>query len=76
MKGKIFYGAAIQGNRDRTARQSIHEGIIKHIKSLGYMVVSEHATGSTYDETAKLLTESLGNLPPKGIERSGRLRTF
>jgi hypothetical protein len=74
MKGKVFYGAAIQGNRDRLARQSIHQGIIEHIKRLGYTVASEHVIGSTYDETAKLLTESLGALPPKGMERTKFVR--
>ena len=74
MKGRVFYGAAIQGNRDRLERQSIHQGIIEHIKSLGYTVASEHVIGSTYDETAKLLTEALGALPPKGMERTTFVR--
>jgi len=74
LKGKVFYGAAIQGNRDRIKRQSIHQGIIKHIKWFGYTVVSEHVTGSTYDETAKLLSESIGELPPKGMERTKFVR--
>jgi len=74
VKGRVFYGAAIQGNRDRLERQAIHQGIIGHIKSLGYAVASEHAVGSTYAETAALLTESLGPLPPKGLERTTFVR--
>lgn len=71
---KVFYGAAIQGNRDRTERQSVHRGIIKYVKSLGCTVVSEHVTGSNFEDTARLLTEKLGKLPPKGLERTRFVR--
>jgi hypothetical protein len=71
---KIFYGAAIQGNEDRQKRQHIHRGIIEQIKGQGCTVLSEHVGGADYAETEKLLTESLGYLPPKGIERTRYIR--
>jgi hypothetical protein len=71
---KVFYGAAIQGNRDRTARRSIHQDIIDYIKRLGFTVATEHAAGSSYGETVKRLEESIGKLPPKGIERTRFVR--
>jgi hypothetical protein len=67
---KIFYGAAIQGNRDRAERRAVHQGLVGHIKGLGCTVVSEHTLGASLDETADLMTQSLGELPPKGMERT------
>ena len=67
---KVFYGGAIQGNVDRTERQPIHSALIDTIKGAGCAVVSEHAKGSDFDETACLLEASLGRLPPVGQERT------
>ena len=71
---KIFYGAAIQGAHDREERAAVHRLIIEAIKSCGCEVISEHTTGKDYDATAQLLEESLGQLPPKGMERSVLIR--
>ena len=66
---KIFFGAAIQGAQHREERAKVHRLIIDAIKHCGCEVVSEHTTGRDYDDTAQLLEKSLGNLPPKGMER-------
>jgi hypothetical protein len=71
---KIFYGAAIQGNFDRSKRDEIHEGIITHLNNSGCHVVSEHTKGSNFDETANLLTRALGPLPKRGIKRTEFVR--
>lgn len=70
----VFYGGAIQGNRDRKLRQAIHRGIIQHIKALGHSVLSEHVTGASYEESIRLMTRSLGELPPKGAARTRFVR--
>lgn len=69
-KMEIFYGAAIQGNRDRGERQHIHIAFIEAIKKAGFTVASEHTTGSSFEETSELLTHSLGKLPPVGKDRT------
>lgn len=71
---KIFYGAAIQGNFDRSKRKEIHKGIITYLNNIGCQVVSEHTTGSNFDETANLLTRALGPLPKIGIKRTEFVR--
>ncbi|MGD1973265.1 MAG: hypothetical protein PVH37_24530 [Desulfobacterales bacterium] len=71
---KIFFGAAIQGAHNREERARVHRLIIDAIKRCGCEVVSEHTTGRDYDDTAQLLEESLGNLPPKGMERTVLIR--
>jgi hypothetical protein len=71
---KIFFGAAIQGAQNRQERAAVHKLIIDAIKNSGFEVISEHATGKDYDATARLLTETLGTLPPKGKERTVLIR--
>ncbi len=71
---KIFFGAAIQGAQNREERAAVHRVIIDAIKSCGCEVISEHTTGKDYNATAKLLNDSLGQLPPKGMERSILIR--
>ena len=71
---KVFYGAAIQGTKDRAERAHVHKRLIKIIKEEGHEVVSEHLKGRNKEETAKLLEKSLGPLPPSGIERKIRIR--
>jgi hypothetical protein len=71
---KIFFGAAIQGAQKREERAAVHRLIIDAIKSCGCEVISEHTTGKDYNATAKLLNDSLGNLPPKGMERTVMIR--
>lgn len=67
---RIFYGGAIQGNTDRSSRRQIHRALLDSIKASGCAAVSEHTAGTSFDETAKLLTESLGDLPPVGMART------
>ena len=66
---KVFYGAAIQGAKDRKERAVVHQHIISSIKTLGFSVVTEHTTGKTYEEAIKKLQDAIGPLPPKGIQR-------
>ena len=67
---KVFYGGAIQGNWDRSVRRHVHQSLIDEIKGAGYSMVREHAKGSDFDETAGLLGEAFGELPPKGPART------
>ena len=71
---KIFFGAAIQGAHERQERAGVYRTIIDAIKSCGFEVISEHTTGKDYDSTAKLLEDTLGPLPPKGMKRSALIR--
>ena len=67
---KIFYGAAIQGAKNRQDRAHIHQIAIQSIKNTGCSVISEHTTGINFDDTARLLEKTLGHLPPVGKERT------
>ena len=71
---KIFYGAAIQGARDRAERAEVHKYLIELIKKEGYEVFGEHTTGNSREETAQLLEKSIGPLPPPGIDRTRYVR--
>ena len=71
---KVFYGAAIQGAKDRAERALIHKRLIEIIKEESHEVISEHLRGRNKEETAKLLEESLGPLPSSGIERKILIR--
>ena len=71
---KIFFGAAIQGAENRRQRAQVHQVIIDAIKNFGGTVISEHTTGSDYDNTIALLENSFGPLPPKGKERTVYVR--
>ncbi|OGQ06333.1 MAG: hypothetical protein A3F82_03635 [Deltaproteobacteria bacterium RIFCSPLOWO2_12_FULL_44_12] len=66
---KIFFGAAIQGQKNRVDRASVHKTLIECIKTQGFQVITEHTTGTTFEETTKLLEESIGPLPPPGLQR-------
>jgi len=71
---RVFYGGPIQGAKDRRLRAHIHSGIINYIKESGFEVSTEHTTGKTKEEAASLLEESIGPLPPLGIERTRYVR--
>ena len=71
---KIFFGAAIQGAHNRLERAAVHRLIIDAVKACGWEVISEHTTGKDYNATAKLLEETLGVLPAKGMERTVLIR--
>lgn len=67
---KIFYGAAIQGTKNRQERSYIHKIAIQALKNAGCRVISEHTTGTDFNNTARLLEKTLGDLPPVGKQRS------
>lgn len=66
---KIFYGAAIQGAKNREERAEIHKFIINIIKKQGFDVYTEHTTGKTYEEAIKKLEQAIGPIPRKGKKR-------
>ncbi len=66
---KVFYGAAIQGARNRGQRSAINLGLIEAIKSSGLEVFTEHTAGKTREETGQLLEQSIGPLPKDDMER-------
>lgn len=70
----IFYGAAIQGAKDRTERVPVHQTFIKTIKKAGFDVFSEHTTGQNFAETSSLLEQRFKDLPPVGNERTKFIR--
>lgn len=66
---KVFYGAAIQGSKNRKERAHVHEFIIQTIKKQGFKVYTEHTTGKTYEEAIKKLEQAIGKLPKDDIQR-------
>ena len=66
---KVFYGAAIQGSRDRKERSQVHEFFIKTIQKQDYEVYTEHTTGKTYEEAIQKLEQAIGPLPKDELER-------
>ena len=66
---RVFYGAAIQGSKNRKERSHVHEFIIEKIKEQGFEVSTEHTTGKTYDEAIKKLECAIGPLPKDEFQR-------
>lgn len=66
---KVFYGAAIQGSKDRKERSHVHEFFIDAIKKQSYEVCTEHTTGKTYAEAIQKLEQSIGVLPKDELQR-------
>ena len=60
---RVFYGAAIQGSKNRKERSHVHEYFIKTIKKHGFKVFTEHTTGRTYEEAIKKLEVAIGSIP-------------
>ena len=71
---KVFYGAAIQGARDRKERSSVHECFIKTIQNEGYKVYTEHTTGKTYEEAIQKLEQAIGPIPKNENQRKIYIR--
>ena len=65
----IFYGAAIQGAKNRGEFAYVHRTLIDQIKA-AHRVLSEHTTGKTKEESAALMEQAIGPLPLPGIERT------
>ncbi len=66
---RVFYGAAIQGAKDRRERSQVHEFLITSIKKQGFDVSTEHTTGKTYEEAMQKLQQAIGPLPKDEFER-------
>jgi len=66
---RVFYGAAIQGAKDRKERSPVHEFFITSIKKQGYDVSTEHTTGKTYEEAMQKLQQAIGPLPADESQR-------
>ena len=66
---RVFYGAAIQGSKNRKERSHIHEFFIKTIKKHGFKVFTEHTTGRTYEEAIKKLELAIGPIPDDQFQR-------
>ena len=66
---QIFYGAAIQGAKDRKERSQVHESFIHTIQTRGYKVYTEHTTGKTYEETIQKLEQAIGPIPKDEQQR-------
>ncbi len=71
---KVFYGAAIQGSKNRKERYHVHEFIINAIKKQGFEVYTEHTTGRSYEEAIKKLEQSIGKLPKDDLDRRNYVR--
>lgn len=70
----VFYGGAIQGAQNRKQRAAVHQAIIEKIKNMGYHVLTEHTTGTSYEEAIKRLEESIGPLPKDELKRRQYVR--
>jgi hypothetical protein len=71
MSGKdVFYGCAIQGAVDRSARADLNSVLIEQIRSLGFVVAYDHTTGKSKDEAARLFNAADGSKIPSGEQRT------
>ncbi len=70
----VFYGGAIQGAQNRKQRAAVHRAIINKIKDMGYNVVTEHTTGTSYTEAIQHLEKSIGPLPKEDLARRRYVR--
>ena len=66
---KVFYGAAIQGAKNREERSKVHQFLINTIKKQGFEVVTEHTTGKSYEESIEKLEQAIGPIPKNITER-------
>lgn len=66
---QVFYGAAIQGAKDRKERSKVHESFIETIHKQGYGVSTEHTTGKTYEEAIQKLEQAIGPIPKEEQQR-------
>jgi hypothetical protein len=66
---KVFFGAAIQGAKDRGKRAPVYRTILETIKSLGHSVFSEHTGALSKEENTFLLNQAIGPLPEIELDR-------
>jgi hypothetical protein len=71
---QVFYGAAIQGAKDRKERSQVHEFFITTIQKQGYEVYTEHTTGKTYEEAIQKLEKAIGPIPKDELKRKRYVR--
>jgi hypothetical protein len=71
---QVFYGAAIQGAKDRKERSHDHEFFITTIQKQGYKVYTEHTTGKTYEEAIQKLEKAIGPIPKDELKRKKYVR--
>ncbi|MEF8848048.1 MAG: hypothetical protein V5A68_02835 [Candidatus Thermoplasmatota archaeon] len=71
---KVFFGAAIQGAKNREQRAENNNFIIDTIKSQGYKVYTEHTTGKNYKEAMVKLEKAIGKLPDEELKRRKYVR--
>jgi len=65
----VFYGAAIQGLRDKSERVELNQFLINCIKENGFNVSTEHTSGKTYEEVMKKMEEAIGKMPEGDLNR-------
>jgi hypothetical protein len=65
---KIFFGAAIQGARERGERSHINSELIDFIKSLGHEIWSEQTTSNNYIKSREILEKTFGSTPQEENE--------
>jgi hypothetical protein len=66
---KVFYGAAIQGAKNRKERSKVHQFLINTIKKQGFEVFTEHTTGKSYKEAIEKLEQAIGPIPKNNTDR-------
>lgn len=66
---QVFYGAAIQGAKDRKERSQVHEFFITAIQNQDCPVYTEHTTGRTYAEAIQKLEQAIGPIPKDEQQR-------
>jgi hypothetical protein len=60
---KVFFGAAIQGVKNRGERAAVYRRFLDAIKEAGLGVVTEHSAALDYPSTLDSLTTTYGTLP-------------
>ena len=65
----VFYGTALQGEKDRGSRSTVHQTLHDYITQQGPVVVFDHITSQSLSEARDKLTHSLGELPADDLER-------
>lgn len=71
---KVFFGAAIQGVRERGTRSSVYYALIECIKGEGHVICSEHSTGFNHVQIQQKLENAIGPLPKNDTERRTYVR--
>ena len=65
----VFFGAAIQGVKNRGERAKTYSELMGFIKSAGFAIVTEHTSATTLPETLMAMESAIGKLPEKDQER-------